>query len=160
MYFQVAHEFKNNNCVHTISTHWSLDEIKHVRCIQVCNSNELIEVVCEDDDDQDDDQHDVFEYKQELEPEHELWMCFEFYETSICTMHIFGSEALANEKFNMLVAQKHLCPVYDQVAVSENDCNGGRIYTLYCKDNGKYMLPDKAQRIVLTRVSFDETIVI
>ena len=143
MYFQVVHDFKNNNCVHQISTHWSIDEIKNVHDIQVCNSDELIEVDC-DDEDCDDEHGDVFEYKldqeQEQEQEHELWMCFDFYETSICSMHIFDSEQLANEKFNLLIAQEHLAPVNDEIAVFENDCNGGRIYTLYCKDDGNLVM--------------------
>ena len=169
LFFQVHHVFRNNNCTHDIYTATDVTHLKYPpRIITTCgsdssgsdsssNNNRVISDVEEDEF------INTYEYDHEsiesIESIESVWMLFQFYENSIIAMSIFTNQKHdeAINAFNILRNESHMAPTYNESSVLEKDASGNAMYSLYVKCDGVYMLPDKAQRIVLQKINiFDE----
>ena len=164
LFFQVHHVFRNNNCTHDIYTATDVTNLKYPpRIISTCgsssdsssNNNRVISDVEEDEF------INTYEYDCEDESIESVWMLFQFYENSIIeqSMSIFTNQKHdeAINAFNILRNKAHIAPTYNESSVLEKDASGNAMYSLYVKCDGVYMLPDKAQRIVLQKINiFDE----
>ena len=166
LFFQVHHEFRNNNCTHDIYTATDVTHLKYPpRIISTCGSDssgsDSYRVIS---DVEEDEFINTYEYDCEDESEcieciESVWMLFQFYENSIIAMSIFTNQKHdeAINAFNILRNESHMAPTYNESSVLEKDASGNAMYSLYVKCDGVYMLPDKAQRIVLQKINiFDE----
>jgi hypothetical protein len=155
LYFEITHKFRGNNCAHNIDIRKNTDEIRYKHnIVSVCNSDEYREFG-NDGEECEDYFRDLFECEYEYTHEEELFMVFSFYENSINIMNIYKNQTEANSCFNRMMAESHIQPIYDEISVLENDKYGNKVYTLYHKNDGVYMLPDKAQRVVLQKFNIN-----
>ena len=155
LYFETLHTFQNNNCTHDISIYKNKSDLKYKHnTISFCNSdkyenfnieetNEFLNLY-------------IFDNKNKIE---DLWMVFIFYENTIISLNIYETLNEAKQAFDEILKESYYEPSNDEISVLEKDKENNQIYTLYNKDNGKYILPDKAQRIVLHKFNiYDESI--
>ena len=152
---QVHHIFSNNNCKHHVYTATDVANLKYApRVISTCNSSTYRVIPGAQEEDE---FVDTFEYHH-LDEISSRWMVFRFYENSIDAMSIFANYDEAVNEFDILC---NMVPSDAESSVLERDVDCNAMYTLYIKSNGVYVLPDKAQRVVLQKINmFDDVTII
>ena len=155
LYFEILHKFQNQNCTHDIYIYTDIADLKYKHnVIHECNSDNYREFNSDNNGEADDEFVDLYEYistEDSIVDIDDLWMIFSFYENSINFMNIFVNQVDAKRVFNEMLKESYLEPSDCEISVLEKDIDNNMIYTLYCKSNGKYELPDKAHRLVLQK---------
>ena len=161
LFFQVHHVFRNNNCVHDIYTALDVTNLKYSpRIISTCNSDAYRVIQGAEEEDEFINTYEFNEYNKDSESSEYsqcVWMVFKFYENTINSMSVLNNYDDAINEFDLLRNESSMTPSYNEHSVLEKDTDGNAVYTLYVKCDGVYMLPDKAQRVVLQKINiFDE----
>ena len=143
-YIEIISKFRDDDVEHEISVHKSINECNHSHAVLYeCNSDNYSMLKFHDDDD-DDIISNLF--RTEREPCEALWLVFRFYESSVDAAFVFDQEALAKATFESEACE--ITPYEKEIKVTEAHDDGYEMCCTYVKFGRKYILPDKATRVV------------